>query len=390
MIKILKGNVGFLLITAVAFALFFHNIYKSSIANTCFDIDEADYMYAIEKGFVINYFDRNAISFPLFIKLGLSKGLRIDKQTELSKTIRSADDITIYRRFHSPFYFYYMMIGEKYVGKNEQTIRAFSLLLQYICSIIALAGCLFLSGKQHGRFTALTTSFFVLVSPTIFWTTSMVSPHGMYAVWCLISLFLMVKAVGAKRNTFFYLSAAAIALAGLSLEYAFLLVLCWCISVAVTYRDKSQNLLKLLVISSAIWIILTFALWPASFLKMALLKNYILYIYLAVIRGYEYTTQTFWAFWFNKFSTSPVEYGLIAVGITTATHLLIRKKHTLFIPFLTYLFLFFLTTLRNRAPVPTYASSFVAVGLVTAGLALSTIFERRKRLRVTIVLTTSL
>jgi hypothetical protein len=388
MVRTLKENAFFLIITSIAFALIFYSIYKSSITSASFDIDEADYMYALEKGFIAHYFDKNTISFLSFIKLGFSKGLKIDKQTELSKTIRSADDINMYRRFHGPLYFYYMMIGEKCAGNDEHAIRAFSLLLQYICSIVALVGCLFLLGKQHGRFPALTTSFFVLVSPTIYWTTSLVSPHGMYAVWCLLSLFLMVKAVDTKKETYFYLSTGAVAFAFLSLEYAFLLLFCWLISVVVVFlKDKNEVLIlwKFLVKSLLIWMMVVITFWPASILKLTLIKNYILYIYLSTIRGYEYTAQSIGAFWWNNISVSPVEYGLTAIGIIAAIYLVLKKKKTPFIPLLAYLFLFFLTTLRNRAPVPTYNSSLVAVGLVTAGLALSAILESKKWLHVGIV-----
>lgn len=390
---LLKGNVGFLSGAVAMLTLVFYLIYKSSIPNTCFDIDEADYMYSLEKGFAAHYLDKNAISFISFVKLGISKGFKNDKKTELSRTIRSADDINLYRHFHGPLYFYYMMIGEKIVGKDERAVRAFTMLLQLLCSIVMVVCCVILLGRQYGRVPLFLTSFMVLLSPTLFFTVSLVSPHGLYTVWCLLSLTLMVKAVDSKKEAYFYLSAGVVAAAFLTTAYAILLLLCWGTSVVVLYwadRNAIRNLRKFLINALIIYAAVIFALWPAAFLKLSLIKTYILLAYWALIRAHLHVSQPLWPFWWNRISASPVEYGIIAAGSILTIYLIVKRKRLPLIPLLAYLILIFLMEVRHVAWVPTYVSSLIAVGLFTAGIALSEVLKNKKITLVSTLLLLSL
>jgi hypothetical protein len=338
-------------------------------------------MYSMEKGFAAHYLDKNAISFISFVKLGISKGLKKDKSTELSHTIRSADDISLYRHFHGPFYFYYMMIGEKIVGKHERAVRTFTTLLQLLCSIIVLVSFVILFGRQYGRISSFLTSLMVLLSPTLFFTVSLVSPHGMHVVLCLLSLSLMVKAVDSKREAYFYLSAGVVAVAFLTTAYAILLLLCWSISVAVLYRaDKCvfRNFRKLLINALVIYAVVIFAFWPAAIIKLSLIKTYVLLAYWALIRAHLQDAQPLWTFWWNRVSASPVEYGIVAIGSILTIYLIFKRKRLSLVPLLAYLILIFLMEVRHVAWVPTYVSSLIAVGLFTAGIAFSEMLKNRK------------
>jgi|WetSurMetagenome_2_1015567.scaffolds.fasta_scaffold227580_2 hypothetical protein len=169
MITSIRENIAFFSVSAAVLLLLFYAVYHSSIASTCFDIDEADYMCAVEKGFSANYFDKNTIPFSSFINLGFSYGMKTDKQTYLSKTIRSVDDITVFRCLHGPLYFYYLILGKKLAGIDERNIRAFSHLLQYFCAVIVVLGFLFVSNfSRSARIPALAASLLILLSPSMY------------------------------------------------------------------------------------------------------------------------------------------------------------------------------------------------------------------------------
>jgi hypothetical protein len=376
-----KKNFSFFIAATVVLAVLFYATYSSRVMSVSFDIDEADYMYSLEKGFACHYFDRNTLPFMSFVKTGLSKGRQKGTATELSRKIRSSDDIFMYRHFHGPFYFYYMKLGEKFIGKSERAVRSFTLVLQFFCSIITLAGCLLLlSCAPHGRWAALLAALCMLFSPTLFFTVSLVSPHGMYVVLCLISLFLMAKGVIAKKEKFFFLSMTAVALAFVTLEYAFLLLLCWFVSAGtlfLTDRAAFPHPWKFLLESFGIWALVIFVLWPAAFLKLSLVKAYMFLAYFVIVRGHIYTSTPLLTFWWNRIYGSPVEYGVVVLGIVLALYCVMKRKKLMLVPFVAYVLFIFLLELRHIAPVPTYVSSLVGAGFVTAGLAVSELFRKK-------------
>ncbi|MGA2508118.1 MAG: glycosyltransferase family 39 protein [Chitinispirillaceae bacterium] len=376
----IKKHTWFLSLAVPFLAVVFYLLYKSNVPTTSFDIDEADYMYSFEKGFAAHYFDKNAVPFMSFVKIGLLAGMKSDKQTELSRMIRSADDITFYRHFHGPLFFYYMIFGERFVGKNERAIRTVSLLLQFICSIVVLIGCLFLPGIRYGRSVSLLTSLLVLLSPTLFFTVSLISPHGMFVVWCMVSLFIMMRAVDTRNQRLFYVSVASIAVTFLTTVHAVLLLLCWVICVIAVYRKNKnafRDIRRLIVISFIIFGGIITVLWPAAFLKMSLIKSDMWVGYIGFIRVHMLASQPLWAFWWNRIAASPVEYGIIAFGVTITAYCLIGKKKISLLPVFSYLVLIMLMEARHVATVPTYVSSLAAVGIVASGIALPVVFEKR-------------
>jgi hypothetical protein len=378
-----KNNLIFICAGALGLAALFCSIYLSNVMPVSFDIDEADYMYSLEKGFAANYFDRNTLPFPSFVKVGLSKGRQKGTTTELSSMIRSSDDIFMYRHFHGPFYFYYMMLGEKIFGTNERAVRSITLVLLFLCSVIALAGCLFLSGPT-GRLGALLAALLILFSPSLFFTTSLVSPHGMYVLLSLISLFLMAKAVATKKEAYFILSMVTIALAFVTLEYAFLLLLCWFVSTGTVFlmdRAAFPHPWKFIIRSLCIYGLVTVVLWPASILKLSLVKGYVFLAYFVIVRGHVYTSTPLLQFWWNRIYGSPVEYSVLALGTILAVYCIFKRKKTALVPFVAYVIFIFLLELRHIAPVPTYVSSLVAAGFVAAGMSVSELFQKKTRLQ---------
>jgi hypothetical protein len=380
MIKILRENMLFFALSAIALALVFYFTYRSRISGVSFDIDEADYMYSLEKGFSAHYFDRNTLSIRTFIETGFSKGMKRDKDTELSKMIRSADDITLFRHFHGPLYFYYMILAEKFVGKSERAVRTASLFLLYISSIVMLSGCLMVLGGRRGRIPSFLTALLALLSPSLFFTASMVSPHAMYVVWCSLSLFCMVQAVATGKKMWLYISAFVVAVTFLTTEYVVVLLICWVVSVIAVYRkdrsafrSRGRFILNSLIIYAGVITVL----WPAAFFKMSLLKSNLVIAYTFFLRGIIRSSQPLLEFWWNRIAASPVEYGIIAMGVIVTVYCVVVKKKISLLPLLLYLVLIMLMEVRHLAPVPTYVSSIVIAGFAAAGITLTVIFEKK-------------
>ena len=105
-----------LFLAILALCAFF---YGQSVSTDYLGYDEADYMYAASKGLCANYFDKNAIPFSTFVEQGLRKGLKREERTSLSDFMRRRDDITFYRHYHGPLYFYALSLSRSVLGKSE-------------------------------------------------------------------------------------------------------------------------------------------------------------------------------------------------------------------------------------------------------------------------------
>jgi hypothetical protein len=133
----------------------------------------------------------------------------------------------------------------------------------------------------------------------------------------------------------------------------------------------------LIVISFIIFGGIITVLWPAAFLKMSLIKSDMWVGYIGFIRVHMLASQPLWKFWWNRIAASPVEYGIIAFGVTITAYCLIGKKKMSLLPVFSYLVLIMLMEARHVASVPTYVSSLAAVGIVASGIALPVVFEKR-------------
>jgi hypothetical protein len=360
-------------------------LYRKSIPTDYFGYDEADYMYAASKGLCANYIDRDAIPFATFIEQGLNKGLKKEKRASLSEFLRGSDDITFYRHYHGPLYFYFLSLTYGLSGKSEFLMRWSSLLFWIASVAITYMGCLFLLGKA-GRRSAVLAAAFLLFSTTNIKTCTQVTPHGLYVLTVIISLLLISKFLKTKQLIFLYCATVTTAFAFLTIEYALLLLLtfisCVWLQRKQTFTDLSLKDLwfRAVFIPAGLLVGTVFVLWPAAWLKMSLLKNYIFFAYFTLIRGGEYGAQPFWQVWLSRFWHSPVEYMLVVPA--TGIALFKLKRHKWYLPFLIYPFLVFISTFRNTSTSPTYISSllpplYILSGIVIADL-LGTVSTRKR------------
>ena len=148
-------------------------------------------------------------------------------KTELSRIIRSADDISVYRHWHGPLYFYYLVTG-KWIHKNQDhLIRMYSLMVQLFCAITVFAGFLFLLGYSNSITTFFLTALCVLGSTSLYFSTAILSTHGVFTLACIGCLFVLIKAVQSGKVMYYHISAGIMGVVFLSNEYAVLMMVTW-------------------------------------------------------------------------------------------------------------------------------------------------------------------
>jgi hypothetical protein len=376
-------RIDILILFTVLTAVFF--LCGKGLSTDYFKYDEADYMYAASKGLYANYIDKNAIPFSTFIRQGLNKGLKKAERTSLSEFLRGSDDISFYRHYHGPLYFYVLSLSNRILGESEFLSRWTSLLF-WITSVAACyMGCLFLLGKES-RMSAILASAFMLFSTTNIQTSSQITPHGLYVLTVIISLFLISKFLKTEKLKFFYFAIIAMAFAFLAIEYAllilFTLISCVWVQRRVLFSGWAPKdfLVRAVIVPAALFFGTIFVIWPAAWLKLSLVRNYIFFAYFAVVRGSEYGTQAFWEVWINRFVHSPVEYILLIPA--TALAMLRVKERKWYLPFLIYPFLVFICTFRNTSTSPTYISSLLPPLFILSGIVISDLlgkFSQPKR-----------
>ena len=329
-----------------------------------FGYDEADYMYAVSKGFRANYLDEGAISALTFVKKGL-EGLHSSDWSGLSKYIRKTDDITFYRHYHGPLYFYSILMVKPWLAQQERSVRVLNLATLLMCAMILFVGALFVV-PEHAGVAACLSACFLLVSPNNLDTVMWVGPHTLYTATSLVALFFMAKLVQSNQTRHLYASVVAIAIAFTAIEYAVLLLVTLLVVVAVRRKillpgGAAKDLL-LLVAKCAVLFLATIAvLWPAAIFKLTLAKDYLFFAYFAAVRSAtSYGTDSLAHVWWLRVRSSPLEFTCLVLFAGIFVSGLIRKTFRPFLlPFAIYAALMFLTTVRNHSLSPVYVSSML-------------------------------
>jgi hypothetical protein len=341
--------------------------------------DEADYMAAVGRGLAANYLDLGAIPFADFVAQGLQRGTQGENRTALSNYIRERGDIAFLRHYHGPLYFYLQIAGQRLLGPGELAARLTNFAVVPATIVAAYLGCLALRPRA-GRAAALIAATLLLISPVNAGVARFITPHGLYALAALAALFCTALLVQTGRRRYWYASVALIAVAFLVIEYALLLLAAFALCVAIYRRTvlagmDRRAIVRLLASSAALFVGVTLVLWPGAWLQLSLVRNYLFFGYYALFRGGGYGDQSFWEVWAGRVAASPLEYGLLAVGLALALATL--RRQPIYAPFLIYAGLMLITTVRNTSPLPTYITSLMAPLYVVAGLAIARALEER-------------
>jgi hypothetical protein len=367
--KLQKSDI-FILILGVSICII---LYDRIVPRDYFGYDEADHMFAVSQGFYTNYTDGNTISFLTFLKLGLQLGLQEENISSLSEFIRSSHDITFYRHYHGPLYFYGLIISRYFIGDDEYLARWTSLLF-LIASIIAIyIGCLALS-QQNARVAAVIASAMLICSSSNITTAAEISAHSLYTLTSIVALFFMAKLLQTDALRYWYYAIVAIALSFAVIEYAPILLVTFIVCALVQHKrlclnGSTQNYKKLFAISVILFTGVIFIVWPASWLKLSLVKNYMFFIYQIFAREGQFGTQASWEIWWRRLLSSPFEY-ILAIPLMFIA-LINLKRYIFYLPFLIYSILMIIITFRNTSSSPTYISSLMPPLYIISGLVLA-------------------
>lgn len=349
------------------------------VSSGAFGYDEADYMSAARRGFVSNYVDEGVIDIATFVEKGVALGFKREQRTALSVFIRESGDINFQRHYHGPLYFYWIILAKVLGAEHESTLRWASYLLLALTAGLAALLARELSGGEGGV-AEFIAALMTLASAACAATAAQITPHAIYVPAVLAALYAMVRWTQQPDDRRFAFVGVAVGFGLAAMEYAPLLV----VSIVAVYfllkrtkvnaagGNRPWGMLGRLM---AVALATVFVLWPGGLLKLSLFKNYILFGYIAIVRGGEYGTGNMIDVWAGRFAHSPVEYLLILLGLwyCIANFRGDRRYWAL----LCYVALVLLTTLRNTSPAPTYVASMLPPLYVLCGVALERLLGRR-------------
>lgn len=341
------------------------------VKTNAFGYDEADYMFAAQRGFVANYLDSPSYSFLQFVRIGLAKGRKTGGSTQLSSMVRRSGDIYFYRHSHGPLYFYWLMAVSA-IDAGEKSVRSLSLVFPVLSAIAIYFGCLWLIPGPQGWIAAILASSMFLFNPATIRTTE-VAPHQMFVMCFIVTLLFLAKVLLTGQRSYWYAALFMTGVTFSTLEIAFVLVP---LVVACGYleRDRLAVNWPLALRSAGIFLATLLLIYPAAFLKLALAKAYLFMAYLAVMRKSPWGDVTLAETWAIRFRNSPVEWILIAIALVL--WLRSKPKFRAAIPFLLFGAMMLLITLPVRTDVPRYVLPFLPALEVFAAMVLSAVVVR--------------
>lgn len=367
----------FLLIVSFIAAMIF------AVPRDPFDYDPSDYMFAASRGFAANYTDENAIPITTFIDMGMRSGRDSTARAGLSAFIRQSGDISLYRHYHAPLSFYYLVFVRNLFGDAEVTMRWSMLFLHILAALVVYAGCMALAGEK-GRTAAVISSLLYLTSVINIETAFKVSPHALFVLLTLSTLFLLARMLYAGTRAGWYPAVALLCGAVLTFEYASVLAVVFLLVLLLHRKTlfgdlRKGELRRLLLRSAGAFILLFFLFWPAGIYKLTLVKNYIFIAYFALVRKENILTPGAAALWWDRFTHSPFEFLLLLAALGFILYrFLARKEYRWLSPFLLYIGFMLIVSAGNTLPNPTYVSSLFAALFVPAGIGLAAILMRWK------------
>lgn len=346
-----------------------------------FAYDEADYMYAAARGIGNNYWDRPSISFAEFVSKGLELARNPGLRGNFSQYIRSTGDITFYRHFHGPLYSQWVGVWHALGVRTEAGYRRTGLVLHLLTALVIYLGfrAVFPSLPAAGAFVAAAA---FLANRTALVTSLAITQHTLFIFLTVVTLFLAARFCRDLAPRYWYGAMASLALAFATVETSVLVLAALALTLAVLgARLRAQwppgELVRLLLKGVAVFVAVLVAVWPASLLKLSLLKGY-LYLAYMTLRRKTFVPTGPEELWAAKLRTAPLEFVLPALAVA-ATLLFWRKlsHRRELAPFLVYTGIFLVITLVITLSYTHYHGSLMAALAVLAGVWFGELWRRR-------------
>ena len=336
--------------------------------------DEADYITAGSRGLAANFLERPSMSIVEFLKTGLERR-KLAQRTSLSEIVRGSHDVTFYRHYHGPIYYYWLAALGPMFHFDEYAMR-FSGYFFHVTTFFAISfGVLLLTGSRVAAFVAGSLSLF---GQENIGTAAQITPHIPYVFFTVLTLLLFAGYLETGSRRLWYASILAFALAYCSIDYAILLVITFA-ACLVFFRDRRpdwRTLLRSLLLFAGVLAIL----WPIGLFEVSAIKGYFYIAYLAMQRKGSYGYVGPLEVWITRIMNSPVEYGIDFLALLITAYgwrsEAFRRYRAVLLPCIIYAGLMLLTTLKNTSLNPTYMSSVLPPLAIVSGIAVAVIMRK--------------
>ena len=347
------------LISAAAFYCMRYQIDPSP-----YSYDEADYLFAVSRGFAANWTDTPAFTPFDLLRTGMKRGRDPSQRAGVSEWIRESGDMNSYRHWHGPVY-YYLLIAINANERSEPDVRGMAFVLVGLGITAIYFGTLWVFRARAPAL--LAAAMFGLDAPVL--VTTEIAPHVLFGIICLAAVFCAAKLfdTGARRYWYGALAVAGVAFCTMEISFALIAALLIC---GWLERGRLRPDWPFAARSAMAFLVPVILLWPAGLYKLTFLKSYLAMAYLAVFRKGAWGDVTFTETWINRLSFTPVTWALVAGAILlyiARPHLPGRRAA---LPFLIFGLVMLAAVLRVAAPGPRYTLPFLMPLLVFAGCLL--------------------
>lgn len=350
----------FLLLTA-------HIIYSGP-----YDYDEADYMFASQRGLWNQATDNPTMSLPDFVEAGRSA--RNGPRAALSESIRESDDVVFYRHWHGPLVADWLIALQPLGLDVVATRRAGFLFSLLAAGVIYWGAVSILPGWPGIASGFLAAALYLWSFATV--RSSELAPHQMFALWCLAALFLLAKSIASGKRVHWYLAVIAAGLAFCTLEVALALIATLVIAAWFERRTLAADG-RFALRSLAFFCATVALLWPAAIYKLSFVKAYAFMAYLALIRKNAWGDYTAAGVWHYRFTHFPVEWTLIAASLALAVAARRLPAIRCFYPLPLFAAIMILAVMRVNTIMPRYLLTFEPALLAFAGIVLASALWKR-------------
>jgi hypothetical protein len=349
-----------------------------------YSYDESDYMYAASLGVWANYVDTPSRSVAEFVSMGLRYGTEEELRVELSTHARSIDDVNFYRHWHGPLYTYFLTLASPW-KHNEQAMRALTLLFPVTTFLLIYAGAFWLLGAKLGRTAAIVAgSLFLWSYPATM--SAELAPHQLFVLCSTASLLAAAKVLETGERRYWYAAVAAAGVTFATLGVAFVLLPVLGVGAWIERRRLALDW-KLACRSMGVFLAALLVVWPASILKLSILKSYMFMVYLALFRRAPWGETTFLDTWRVRLLGSPVDWLLVVSAVVVYWRCRGLSERRMTLPMLAFGGLMLLTLLRMKTEGVRYLTPFLPALQVFAGFTLgSALASWRSRARHAVLL----
>jgi hypothetical protein len=368
-------------ITAAALSALMFFIYFPLASSQPFGYDDADYMWAGKQGLWANYTDRNGLSFVEFVSRGLDLYRNPSKRAEFSRFIRESGDVGAYRHYHGPMYAYWLAFLAGAGATREEVFRGAGLFIHIGTAALILFG-FWKVFPDLPRIAGLAGCALFLFNRTALAAGMIITQHVLFAFWVVATLFAASMFFRKYESRWLYATVALLAAGAATVETTAIAAASLVIALAADYRrgrerwPSLRSLTAEVVKVAGVFIFALLVVWPKGVVQGGIIKGFLQQGYMAIARK-SFSPVSPLGLWRSLFAASPWEFGLLLCGTAAGVILWRRSRYSReLLPWLAYVAMFLLATLKVTAPFTYYFAPLTAAAIVVTAFAFGTAWQR--------------